>query len=211
MINFSHTLANCSLHDLGFKGPQFTWNNKSVGTKNIQERLDRMVAHPVWKDLFPNYQVYYIDFLHSDHRPLHLTLNHKLARNRLQGFRFELFWLKEEDFKETLLSSWPSALLQDPLADLSSCLLSCSSTLNCWNTKKFAFGRHRKNEIIGILNDSGNWVTDGKNIELAVCHFFSNLFSSSNPSPEDVDGVAQAIHKTFLEEARSFPASPFTA
>ncbi|KAL5539767.1 hypothetical protein UlMin_045145 [Ulmus minor] len=225
MINFSHALANCSLHDLGFKGPQFTWNNNSTGTKNIQERLDRMVAHPVWKDMFPNYR--------------------------------------------------------DPLVDLSSCLLSCSSTLNSWNTKKFgntqnaikqqqsvinqlhsmaatpdimdqlnkaqttlehlltreelfwkqrartdwliagdrntkffhsqASGRHRKNEIIGILNDSGNWVTDGKNIEIAVCHFFSNLFSSSNPSPEDVDGATRAIHKTFSEEARSSLASPFTA
>ncbi|KAL5550972.1 hypothetical protein UlMin_001148 [Ulmus minor] len=281
MMNFSHALANCSLHDLGFKGPQFTWKNNSAGTKNIQERLDRMVAHPVWKDMFPNYRVYHLDFLHSDHRPLHLTLNQKPTRNRPRGFRFEPFWLKEEDFRETLLSSWPSALLQDPLADLSSCLLSCSSTLNSWNTKKFgntqnaikqqksvinqlhsmaatpdildqlnkaqttlerlltreelfwkqrartdwliagdrntkffhsqASGRRRKNEIIGILNDSGNWVTDGKNIEIVVCHFFSNIFSSSNPSPEDVDGAARAIHKTFSEEARSSLASPFTA
>ncbi|KAL5568310.1 hypothetical protein UlMin_024885 [Ulmus minor] len=280
-MNFSHALAHCSLHDLGFKGPQFTWNNNSVGTKNIQERLDRMVAQPVWKDMFPNYRVYHLDFLHSNHRPLHLTLNQKPTRNRPRGFRFEPFWLKEEDFRETLLSSWPSALLQDPLADLSSCLLSCSSTLNSWNTKKFgntqnaikqqksvinqlhsmaatpdtmdqlnkaqttlerlltreelfwkqrartdwliasdrntkffhsqASGRRRKNEIIGILNDSGNWVTDGKNIEIAVCHFFSNIFSSSNPSPEDVDGAARAIHKTFSEEARSSLASPFTA
>ncbi|KAL5559792.1 hypothetical protein UlMin_036003 [Ulmus minor] len=231
--------------------------------------------------MFPNYRVYHLDFLHSDHRPLHLTLNQKPTKNRPRGFCFEPFWLKEEDFRETLLSSWPSALLQDPLVDLSSCLLSCSSTLNSWNTKKFgntqnaikqqqsvinqlhsmaatpdimdqlnkaqttlerlltreelfwkqhartdwliagdrntkffhsqASGRRRKNEIIGIFNDSGNWVTDGKNIEIAICHFFSNLFSSSNPSPEDVDGAARAIHKTFSEEARSSLASPFTA
>ncbi|KAL5538625.1 hypothetical protein UlMin_044504 [Ulmus minor] len=158
-----------------------------------------------------------------------INFSHALANC---SFRFEPFWLKEEDFRETLLSSWPSALLQDPLVDLSSCLLSCSSTLNSWNTKKFgnthnaikqqqsvinqlhsiaatpdimdqlnkaqttleclltrqelfwkqrartdwliagdrntkffhsqASGRRRKNEIIGILNDSGNWVTDGK-------------------------------------------------
>ncbi|KAL5554917.1 hypothetical protein UlMin_037153 [Ulmus minor] len=139
MINFSHALANCNLHDLGYKGPQFTWNNKSVGTKNTQERLDRMVAQAEWKYMFPNYQVYHLDFLYSDHQPLHLTLNHKPTRNRLRGFRFESFWLKEEDFRETLLSSWPSTHLQDPLAGLSSCLLSCSSTLihKSWNTKKF--------------------------------------------------------------------------
>ncbi|KAL5546642.1 hypothetical protein UlMin_006329 [Ulmus minor] len=152
MINFSHALANCSLHDLGFKGPQFTWNNNSAGTKNIQERLDRMVAHPVWKDMFPNYRVYHLDFLHSDHRPLHLTLNQKPTRNRPRGFRFEPFWLKEEDFRETFLSSWPSALLQDPLVDLSSCLLSCSLTLNSWNTKKFGNTQNAIKQQQSVIN-----------------------------------------------------------
>ncbi|KAL5541131.1 hypothetical protein UlMin_043417 [Ulmus minor] len=151
MMNFSHALANCSLHDLGFKGPQFTWKNNSAGTKNIQERLDRM----------------------------------------------------------TLLSSWPSALLQDPLADLSSCLLSCSSTLNSWNTEKFGNTQNAIKQQKSVIN------------QLHSMAATSDILDQLNKAQTTLERLLtreelfwkqpRAIHKTFSEEARSSLASPFTA
>lgn len=40
--NFSSTLNNLALINLGFRGYPFTWNNKRAGLENIQQRIDRL-------------------------------------------------------------------------------------------------------------------------------------------------------------------------
>ena len=40
MEDFKEVLEECSLSDLGFKGPLFTWNNGCPDDAFTQERLD---------------------------------------------------------------------------------------------------------------------------------------------------------------------------
>jgi endonuclease/exonuclease/phosphatase family metal-dependent hydrolase len=46
MENFRNVLSHCNLHDLGFTGLPWTYNNKQKGKKNVRVRLDRAVASP---------------------------------------------------------------------------------------------------------------------------------------------------------------------
>ena len=44
MVAFRHTLLQCGLVDLGFRGYRFTWRNGRYGAAFVEERLDRFVA-----------------------------------------------------------------------------------------------------------------------------------------------------------------------
>ncbi|KAK2661255.1 hypothetical protein Ddye_007788 [Dipteronia dyeriana] len=41
LAEFREALENCSLEDMGFAGPNFTWSNKKEGSASVLERLDR--------------------------------------------------------------------------------------------------------------------------------------------------------------------------
>jgi hypothetical protein len=62
-------VEECDLHDLGFSGDVFTWQNKQTkGSSHIQERLDRALTNPEWRMKCPFVQVKNADPYHSDHR-----------------------------------------------------------------------------------------------------------------------------------------------
>lgn len=52
MEDFQRALEDSSSHDLGFKGPKYTWNNGQHGRGYTQERLDRAVANLEWSALW---------------------------------------------------------------------------------------------------------------------------------------------------------------
>jgi len=53
MLAIRDCLLLCELHDLGFTGVPYTYNNGQDGYMNIQVRLDRACADEPWRDLFP--------------------------------------------------------------------------------------------------------------------------------------------------------------
>ncbi|XP_075663176.1 uncharacterized protein LOC142632701 [Castanea sativa] len=53
MLAFQHTLLQCGLVDLGFRGYRFTWRNGQHRATFVEERLDRFVATLEWKNMFP--------------------------------------------------------------------------------------------------------------------------------------------------------------
>jgi hypothetical protein len=53
MQDFREALEFCNLHDLGFHGCPWTFDNKQVGARNVRVRLDRAVACPAWSQLYP--------------------------------------------------------------------------------------------------------------------------------------------------------------
>lgn len=69
VTRFSETLDYCSFIDLGFVGPRFTWSNLRQQFGLIQERIDRAVANPSWRQRFPNAEVTRLPRMHSDHCP----------------------------------------------------------------------------------------------------------------------------------------------
>ena len=75
MMEFRDTLLNCNLHDLGFVGPKFMWNNMRKGGNFINERLDRVLANENWQAIFPFYEVQVLASRSLDHAPLALSFS----------------------------------------------------------------------------------------------------------------------------------------
>jgi hypothetical protein len=48
MLDFREVLSHCDLHDVGFIGLPWTYDNKQLGERNVKVRLDRVVASPNW-------------------------------------------------------------------------------------------------------------------------------------------------------------------
>ena len=45
MTAFREALTDCSLIDIGFTGPAFTWSNKRENNELVRARLDKCVAN----------------------------------------------------------------------------------------------------------------------------------------------------------------------
>ncbi|KAL8552497.1 hypothetical protein ACS0TY_001254 [Phlomoides rotata] len=98
MLAFQNCIEDCGLVDLGFVGHAYTWSNKQVNSRNIQERLDRGLASDLWISRFPSYRVTHLTRLLSDHCPVWIEWEHPQCTNehRTKPFRFESLWLGEE-------------------------------------------------------------------------------------------------------------------
>ncbi|PNT74998.1 hypothetical protein BRADI_1g26043v3 [Brachypodium distachyon] len=97
MRSFCNYVKNCGLINLGFSGPAYSWTNRRFFTSPLYERLDRFFANPEWSDMFPNANVYNLPIMLSDHAPVLAVLHFKFKKPTYQ-FKFENWWLLEEDF-----------------------------------------------------------------------------------------------------------------
>jgi endonuclease/exonuclease/phosphatase family metal-dependent hydrolase len=73
MSDIREALSDCDLHDIGFTGTPWTFDNKQKGDINVKIRLDRAVASPEWSLRFPNTRLRHIISSRLEHSPLLLT------------------------------------------------------------------------------------------------------------------------------------------
>ena len=64
---FVDYMQNTKIIDLGCTGPKLTWTNGRKGLAKTLVRLDREMANPDWRCLFPNACVRNLPRIHSDH------------------------------------------------------------------------------------------------------------------------------------------------
>jgi hypothetical protein len=79
MAAFREALTDCSLLDMGFNGPPFTWSNKREHHALVRARLDRCVVNSRWLHLFPGAILSHLIVASSDH--MGLLLDSKGASN----------------------------------------------------------------------------------------------------------------------------------
>jgi hypothetical protein len=137
MDQFRNTLSFFNLHDLGFKGKPWTYDNKQDGRNNVIVRLDRVVACPSWTKLFPNYQVLHLTSSRSDHCPILLNLDTSatMTRNVIQR-RYEVFWEREASLTEEIRSAWKMHSKPKDLGDVANNLQGVMSYLHTWSKEK---------------------------------------------------------------------------
>jgi hypothetical protein len=58
-----------------------------------------------WCVAFPGTMVYHLSMMKSDHAPILVVLDSTRTKPK-KPFRFENWWLLEEDFKQVVSSSW---------------------------------------------------------------------------------------------------------
>ncbi|KAK1554997.1 hypothetical protein Q3G72_020206 [Acer saccharum] len=139
MVAFRQAIDDCELTDLGYSGPNYTWNNKREGKDNIQQRLDRFLANQQWIDSFLQVTVKHLGFFVSDHRPILLEFDSdsRIQKGAERGFLFEPFWMKEEDFSEVVKDAWTEKSPPQSVLDLKYKLSWCAAKLMGWSKERF--------------------------------------------------------------------------
>jgi hypothetical protein len=110
MLDFRDVLSHYDLHDLGFSGTPWMYDNKKNGDHNVKVRLDRAVASPQWSIWFPNATIKHIVTSRSDHCPILLSLEIQETQVCPQGAtRYEMMWKREPSLSEDINKFWEAA------------------------------------------------------------------------------------------------------
>ncbi|KAL2937830.1 hypothetical protein RDABS01_021279 [Bienertia sinuspersici] len=81
------------------------------------------------------------------------------------------------------------------------------------NTKYFhhkASQRRRRNTIKGLFDDQGQWRVEEEALESVFEHYFQNLFTSTNPTDEDMERVIDSVGSVITENMNRSLTRPFT-
>lgn len=133
MVNFRSAVDVCGFREVPFSGYEFTYDNGRELAENRQTRLDRAFATDEWFTSFPEAHLYNLDREWSDHAPIKLTLWRQKGRMALgeKPFRFEQFWVAEEECEGVIENAWRGGY------SLDSKLAMCTDNLKAWSEDKF--------------------------------------------------------------------------
>ena len=144
---FRDCLNACSMIDMRFSRPKYTWSNCHDFSSLIMERLDRVVANSDWRLLFPDASVTHLPRTHSDHCPLLLSLCPVHSCSFPRPFRFENMWLSHPDFINVVIRASAS-----PVSNLAGTFAIFTALVSVWN--KLVFGNifQRKKRVLARMS-----------------------------------------------------------
>jgi hypothetical protein len=145
MIDFREVLSHCDLHDVGFIGVPWTFDNKQKGDRNVKVGLDRAVASPAWSAMFPDLRLRHIVSSRSDHCPILLSGDQESNRwPDNPGRRYEVVWKREPSLPAAIEEAWSRRIPGQDLGDIASSLSVIMENLYKW---KRAYFKSLKKEI----------------------------------------------------------------
>lgn len=144
---FNAIINTLSLREIFMSGGSFTWsNNQAIPTL---EKLDRILISPSWEDLFPLVHVKKLIREMSDHNPLIMDygIDQKLPPTK-RSFRFDIAWLKNEDFLPLVREIWDNHVNStDPIDVLNIKLKRIKRYFKGWGSNLFGHNKKRKQEL----------------------------------------------------------------
>ena len=143
---FKECLDYCSMVDMGFVGPRFTWTNKRNFSALVEERINRFFANPSWYALHPDTRVTHLTRCVSDHCLILLDTN---PSNRVflpRPFKFQNFWLSDLSFPGFVREAWGRA--RTPRESVES----FSRKATNWNKNHFGNIFGKKKRVTARLN-----------------------------------------------------------
>ena len=102
MASFKAVIDDLNLKEIGLNGRHFTWSNEQDNP--TLTRIDRFFCTPDWELTFPTCFLHSLPSLMSDHTPLLLQGELEHCHNRT--FRFKIFWVKMDGFKDLVEQVW---------------------------------------------------------------------------------------------------------
>ncbi|CAI9777924.1 unnamed protein product [Fraxinus pennsylvanica] len=188
-------IEDCQISDLGMDGYQFTWCKSRGSPGWIEERLDRAFTSSNWTEVFPGAKVNNLGFFSSDHAPIFLQPVAVIPWQSTRRFRFENMWLREEDCKQVIYSSWDKSV-GEPLLNR---IKDRGEDLLCWGGS----GLRKLNVKIRqcralIIRLQSRTDSDDEPGQAASDHGFV----TSDPIPEAKEATVVANTKIFLHQWR---------
>jgi hypothetical protein len=148
MEDFRDVLDICDLHDIGFAGLPWTYDNKRGGKRNVEERLDRVVASPSWSSLFSNACVKHLTSPCSDYCPILLQMYQGKGAEKLNKIRrYEIMWEREESLGQEIEAAWEAAGAKPCLGAVSKALKEVMCSLQQWSHDKFRSVRKKLEDL----------------------------------------------------------------
>lgn len=134
--DFKDVLNECNLFDCHASGYKYTWSNCREGL--IEARLDRFLANPEWKLMFPRACFSNEEGLSSDHLPVVVKGGGEKPRKRRKRkvFRFEAMWLRDPACEELVMNEWQCGDGGKAGENVSLGIKVCCQSLERWNEGK---------------------------------------------------------------------------
>jgi hypothetical protein len=128
-------------------GRRFTWcNEREIATHT---RIDRVLVTKEWDMAFPQFQLTPASTNVSDHYPIALK---PMERNHFRGFRFETYWLKDEEFNDVVQESWNKQVQNtNPIRVLYTKIERTAKALKKWSKRKIRWTVHASNIATEII------------------------------------------------------------
>ena len=144
---FNDVIQSLNLREIHMGGGNYTWSNKQKHP--TLEKLDRVLMSFEWEELFPLVSVRKLGRDTSDHNPLLLATDVvKTNPSHDREFRFELSWLKNEDFYIKPKKIWEQPVKsEDPIDILNIKLKHIKKYFKGWGAHSFGHARKRKKYI----------------------------------------------------------------
>nr|XP_023873887.1 uncharacterized protein LOC111986485 [Quercus suber] len=144
-LAFKECLDQCSMVDMGFSGPRYTWTNKRELSNLILERIDRFFMNPEWCVLYPNARVTHLPRCHSDHCPVLMEALPFCSVKLTRPFRFQEFWLSDISFPTIVSKAWYGN------RELAESIDSFSKVATAWNRNHFGNIHQKKRRILARI------------------------------------------------------------
>ncbi|KAF7802873.1 ribonuclease H [Senna tora] len=180
--NFQSWIDRCYLIDIKPDGSFFTWEGpKRPNQEKLFKRLDRVMCSPSWHTLFKDASVKNIFKLHSDHFPMLVSTEEVCLNKSERPFRFEACWMQHEEFRSFLKEEWnKDASLNSTTEEIvwfqkARCQWIKDGNRNTKYYHTKAINR-RRNKILMLKKENGDWTEDLEEIKGTVLSFFKNLF-----------------------------------
>ncbi|XP_039015959.1 uncharacterized protein LOC120146491 [Hibiscus syriacus] len=141
-VKFGEFMFDIGLIDMGFSSPKFTWKR---GT--LSKRLDRCICNAEWYDYFENSEVFHLQKLGSDHRPILLKFGEQQEASHNRYFRYIDAWSDHPDFQNLLMNSWKND------RDLYENILEFQAQSTKWNKEVFGHIGRRKNLLLARIHE----------------------------------------------------------
>lgn len=109
----------------------------NVGNGTVKVRLDRGVASPGWRELFPDAVVQHLVSPRSDHCPLWLNLKPPEDRPVQRIQRYEIMWERERSLGETISEAWSKVCNKGDLSGIANTLGTVMRRLHAWSAEHF--------------------------------------------------------------------------
>ncbi|XP_075655141.1 uncharacterized protein LOC142625348 [Castanea sativa] len=204
IVEFTRAVDDCSLIDLGFSGPKYTWCNRRFEGNLVYARLDRGLYNLEWLNLFPHSKLPHKPFGFFDHMALVAKLHTSAGNSSVKKhrfFQFEAFWMRDPKCEDIIRSSWDTiqwgtpmfrltqkikavrvALLQWGGSNARGLIQSISEKMNLLTSLELelASQRRRSNEIQKLQDVAGNCHTQQTDLERIVTDYFQTMFTSAS-------------------------------
>jgi hypothetical protein len=138
MRDFREVLSHCDLHDLGFIGLPWTFDNKQKGDRNVRVCIDRAVASPAWSALFPEHRLCHLVSSQSYHYPILLSADTASSAQVGRPIRrYEIVWEREPSLSAAVEEAWSRRVPVSDLGDVVASLNSMMTSLYAWKREHF--------------------------------------------------------------------------